>query len=511
MAFVRGKRVKSSVRYLPAIAGLLCSTAVLADAPYFGPRVAILVQPGQAVNQDVTPVDPDGDYMNVVAAGLPPGMTLTQTWDVSRFSGAGMDADGSTNPAASYGARIDDLESLPNDGIFAVTRDTVTFLTPAGDATRIVNPTPSPIFPGAALWSPMAGYPSATRYFQEISPLGTAIAYVRSRYGIEGLFQTANGWTFTNMNVVSPANGNTTGLDMGLAALDDANASQLGFIFMASPQLAMATPGNAAVNLQSSTNTTAMCRTPNGSVYAEVDPATGPRTLNLISSPAALVDSSPQQIQSQVIASFPSAEIVDLECLPNGNVLLVFEGSTLNVLEIDPAGNQFLRYRQANNYSRGVARLPGSTDILVAVSYLGNVIPGTPNQHGIVRVGAPHWAITGAYTGPACGGEWTVMIDVTDQNGETAQTSLDITVPPQGPGCSGPPGGPSGAGSGIGNTGSGPGSRPVGTGTPVPRPNSAINLPRQSSAPPPTARSVPVRSVRPGRPVELVGVSNRED
>lgn len=83
----------------------------------------------------------------------------------------------------------------------------------------------------------------------------------------------------------------------------------------------------------------------------------------------------------------------------------------------------------------------------------------------------PSWHITGAYSGSNCGGNYTIMITATDSNGVSASTSVNMSIPSQGPGCGGPPGGP---GSSVGSTG----GRVIGGSTPISRPSAPIVAPK---------------------------------
>ncbi|MEP0189220.1 MAG: hypothetical protein ABJP70_03935 [Erythrobacter sp.] len=432
MKFKRKSPLRAYQLLAAATALSLPATAVAGD-PYFAPRPALIVNQSDSVDVDVTPVDPDGDPMTVTATGLPPGMALevtTQNWVVDTVSVNG----GVVSPLAMVAAPNGDLvvsEEWP--GI-------ISRIDPSTGSKTVLNP-------------------------------GTVLSFAR------GLAMTSSsavlvGQKHPSFNRISKLeNGQITAVAGTGTGQHDGPAAQAKFDGLAA--LAVSQDGSVFVTQDSFVQLRLLDTA--GQVSSPSGPLSGnarPRVTGLVVAPNGKliistnrktvieVDPANGYAQTTIAGALNQAGYVDG---PLGTNRL----DASNGLAIDPSGRTFVSEVKSirmidtdgtmttiaggpNNY--GYADGTGSAVKLnyasgIASPQIGLVYfaDGGNNKIRRMREFASEWAITGQYSGGNCGGSYQVLVTATDDNGDSATTSVNIKIPSQGPGCGPPPGGPPGA------------------------------------------------------------------
>lgn len=472
-------------RALISATALTFSGQAIAGDPYFGPRPALIVNQGDVVDVDVTPVDPDGDPMTVTATGLPPGMTLettTQNWIVDTIPVSGGVASPISIVAAPNGDLIvgEDLSGL------------ISRITPNSGAKQVLNP-------GVTLSKPFGLALTATG----------AVLVGRGHTTNNQIYKVENGQTTV---IAGSTQGVTDGASLqaqfvevgGLSVLPDGTvlvAQQLSSdpLRLISPAGQVSTP-RGAFGASARPQYTGIAATPTGKfristhkkTVIEVDPDNGfSETLIAgVTNQGGFVDGP--------LGTGLLAENYGIAVDPAGRTF-VSEIKSIRMIDIDGTMTTIAGGPNSYGYADGsgsAVKLKYASGIVSPQVGLVYFADSANNKIRRMREFASEWAITGQYSGHNCGGSYQVLVTATDTNGDSATSSVNMTIPSQGPGCGPPPGGPSGT-STTGSGGSGSTGTGTGTGTGTVTPGATISRP--SATPSGTGAVIP----RPGvaRPI----------
>jgi len=471
---------------------MMFGQAAQAGAPYFGPRPAMTVNHGQNVNVDVTPVDPDGDTMTVTATGLPPGMSLAVTdkiWRVDTIIA------GLSFPAIhmQYEAGGTFLVSNSSGGVYRVSlTGTETLLFPAYSANDILKQ-------GDGSWLVTSGGHHKINKYES----GQITHYAGTQQSANGSGKGHVDGSLTQARFHHPAdllrlpNGDIIVADINDRSLRKIAGGQVSTITQHLPPLSGWGGGNTPFRY-------AHLDYKDGYIYAldtggnnilKIDPNNGYQE-------TVFIDGAPSNFPSTGTAAYGLSTFV---FTADGDIIfgrsgLIYKRDTNGIYEIIAGAphNTSASYYTSTDGVSGVSRIT-STQHLIKDDVSGDIYfyDGQPQSIRKLSTNPSEWALTGTYTGPNCGGNYTAMITAADSNGETTTTSVNMNIPSQGPGCSGPPGGPGGGiSASTGSTPTGPGGqvpdgpgvstgsggRVIGGSTPISRPSTPVIVPMPSRA-----------------------------
>ncbi len=400
------------------LATISLSIPAMADAPYFGPRPAMIVNQGQQVNVDVTPIDPDGDSITVTATGLPPGMSLQATnynWSNELFNtstnipyarGVIINANGSVVTGEDYPhptGNLGKLYEIDMSGTVQLINGNVQAVTQIDQMTD-------------------GSYLYVSRDNHKIWRVnnGQANLWAGSSQGTTDGPRNSAQFRHPNSLVIDASD---------TIYLIDGNGSKLRKIDVA---------GTVSTVMNFPFTAYDMVHQPNGDLLIATN--TGVKSISTTTGAINSVFSS---------SGINSVAITNGGTIYYAKVNGVFE-HTPNAPDLKIANNPYVWDITAVN----------EDTVIVANGYQNNM-------RRLQKIPVA-WAIVGAYAGSNCGGDFSVLITATDSNGETSQTSVNMTIPAQGPGCGGPPSGP--------NSNNGAGGKVVGNPIVVTQPGNPIDI-----------------------------------
>lgn len=444
---------KRSWRALVTATAISLPAAAIAGDPYFGPRPAMIVNQSDNVDVDVTPVDPDGDPMTVTVTGLPPGMTLEV-----------VDSDWHVSTIHTFTPGNPQKMILPeaNGTFLALSSNGLSRIVPNGSESLLSNVPNATDIARRADGSLILTGRHKLHVWQngQLSHFAGPQTTYNEGYQDGALAQAL----FRNpLGLALAPNGDLFVAENRNRSIRKISGGQVSTLTRHTPHVALwpASSGNLDYRYTG-------IRYYGGGIFAvdpfgrqilRIDPVSGNETV--------LANAQTTGFANQ----YPPSGLA----FSNSGDLLVTKGASLLRRKADGSFQTLMQDSLASIGSSNCAASDGFSGAAEICRYSGLIrgagndpalyfIDGNPSPYLLRKLQElpSEWSITGQYSGGNCGGSYQVLVTATDSNGDSATTSVNMTIPSQGPGCGPPPGGPPGA------TPSGPGGRTVpGTGNPV--------------------------------------------